>query len=280
MHFIIIGAIIFGLNAAIRGPEPRSDSGMIEVSEGRVAQILESFQLVSGRAPTAEEAQALLDDFVIEEAAYREALAMGLAEDDTVVRRRLRQKVEFLFEDEAAQEPATDADLKEWLAGREDQYRLPERRAFQQVLASIDRRGVEAAGDAKRFAEALKTGARPEDMGDDTFLPGAAGLMSQQEVASLFGEAFAQGLFAAPTDGWIAPVPSSFGMHAVRITEQQPGVLPPFDAIRSRLEADRAQQMRADRLRQKLKDLRDRYDVRIDWPKDLAPAMAQMEAAR
>ena len=51
------------------------------------------------RPPTETELKGLVDDYVREEIATREALAMGLDRDDTVIRRRLRQKLEFLVED-------------------------------------------------------------------------------------------------------------------------------------------------------------------------------------
>ena len=51
----------------------------------------------------------MIDDFVREEVYYREALALGLDRNDTVIRRRLQQKMEFLTD--------TGADLLEPVAG-------------------------------------------------------------------------------------------------------------------------------------------------------------------
>jgi hypothetical protein len=104
VHFLAIGLALFVVNGLIRGPDAGETGETVVISQGRVNQIAESFLLLSGRAPTREELLSVVDDFVSEEVGYREAVAMGLDADDTIVRRRMRQKLEFLIEDGAASE--------------------------------------------------------------------------------------------------------------------------------------------------------------------------------
>ena len=64
-----------------------------------------------------------MDDYVREEMATREAVAIGLDRDDTIIRRRLRQKLEFLAADSVDSVPPTDAELQTWLTEHPDAFR-------------------------------------------------------------------------------------------------------------------------------------------------------------
>lgn len=75
--------------------QPQSPSRIV-VSQARIAQLSGLFQKAWQRPPTAEELKGLVDAFVKEETYYREAIALGLDQDDTVIRRRLQQKLQFI----------------------------------------------------------------------------------------------------------------------------------------------------------------------------------------
>ncbi len=96
VHFLAIGAALF-LFFAWRGGGAASDR--IVVTPGRIEHLVAGFTKTWQRPPSDDELKALVDEFVREEIATREAAAMGLDADDTVIRRRLRQKLEFLVED-------------------------------------------------------------------------------------------------------------------------------------------------------------------------------------
>src|SRR5687768_9602045 len=91
LHFVLIGAAVFGLYALIGGDEPR---GKILVTEGRMQQLAEVFTKTWQRPPTPEELRGLVESYVKEEIYYREALERGLDRDDTLIRRRMQQKME------------------------------------------------------------------------------------------------------------------------------------------------------------------------------------------
>ncbi|MDP3738485.1 MAG: peptidylprolyl isomerase, partial [Hyphomonadaceae bacterium] len=194
LHFLAIGLALFVANGLIHGPE-KGPVGEIVISQGQVNQLVESFILLSGRAPSRVELEGMVDDFVTEEISYREAVAMGLDADDTIVRRRMRQKLEFLIEDASASDQPSDAELQAWLEVHAEDYRLPERRAIRQVLASGDKRGPGAQADARAFLTKLKTGGDPAKLGDPSMLPAAMSLTTEEGVANLFGEDFAAAVF-------------------------------------------------------------------------------------
>src|SRR5579872_6833062 len=108
-HFLVLGAVIFvahGLITRHKTDKP----GEIVVTQGAVENLVTGFTRTWQRPPTEGELQGLVRDYIREEAAYRAALAAGLDRDDMIVRRRLRQKLEFLADDLATRTEPTGAD--------------------------------------------------------------------------------------------------------------------------------------------------------------------------
>jgi hypothetical protein len=269
-QFLAVAAVLFAAHTALAGPSPADD--VIVVGEGRINQLVESFRLVSGRPPSPPELAALVDDFVAEEIAYREAVALGLDADDTVVRRRMRQKLEFLLEDMGAIEEPADDELEALLAADPARYAEPERRTVEQALASGDRRGEGARAHAGQLLDQLRGGAEARGVGDPSLLPVRAPLMTRDALATLFGREFAAAAFAAPAGDWFGPVASPFGAHAVRVSEIVPGRPATVAGVRDRLRADWIDARRHERRAAEERRMRERYDVRIAWPGGAAPA--------
>ena len=266
VHFLAIGAALFVLNGFINGPDEGPTGETITISEGRVNQIAESFILLSGRLPTREEVESLVDDFVSEEVGYREAVAMGLDADDTIVRRRMRQKLEFLIEDAAASDQPAQADMQAWLDKHPEQYHLPERRAFRQVLFSADKRGAGAARDAEAALASLRANADPAKLGDTSMLPAAAPLTTQEGVTGLFGPDFSAALFAHEGEGWFGPIASPYGQHVVNILDVEKGRAVALSDVADRVSADIVESRRNDARDAFHARMRDRYHIRIEWP--------------
>lgn len=266
VHFMAIGAALFVVNGLINGPDEGPEGEVVVVSEGRVMQIAQSFVLLAGRAPTRDELQSLVDDFVSEEVGYREAIAMGLDADDTIVRRRMRQKIEFMIEDGAASETPSEADLQAWLDAHPEKFRMPERRALRQVLLSTDKRGASAMADAEAALAALKAGGDPAKLGDSSMLPAAIPLTTQEGVAALFGADFAAAAFAAGEGGWFGPVASPFGQHVAMLVDVEPGRAVPLAEVVDRVHSDWVEARRNDARDDFHARMRDRYDIRIEWP--------------
>ncbi len=112
VHFLAIGVALF-LGFALRGG---GSTSRIDVTQARIESLVAGFRRTWQRTPTARELKGLVDEYVREEAAVREAMAVGLDRDDPVVRRRLRLKLESLAEERAdaaaAPDPAAAADLR------------------------------------------------------------------------------------------------------------------------------------------------------------------------
>jgi hypothetical protein len=233
VHFLIIGAVIFGLFGLTQDPVD-TQAKQVVVSEGDVERLAARFSRTWMRPPTEAELDGLIEGHVREEIYYREALALGLDRDDAMVRQRMRQKLEFLLEDLNAGAEPSDADLHRFLDEHPERFALPARISFQQVYLNPDRHSdLDAATSA--LAQALNSGVAAPDLGDRIMLGHAFESVTPREIARLFGEGFAQAVTALEPGGWIGPVDSGLGRHFVRVTARQPGRLPKLEAVREQV---------------------------------------------
>jgi len=271
VQFLLIGAAVFGVYALVgRQTEPQRDR--IVVTEGRMQQLAQVFTKTWQRPPTPPELRGLVDAYVKEEIYYREALKLGLDRDDTLIRRRMQQKMEFLSEPSEDALAASDAALQVFFEANQADFRIAPKVAFQQVF--IDpKKGEEPGGvRAEQLLQKLRDASPDADvstLGDATLLPGGAPLTSVTKIGNEFGDDFAKKLATLPTNEWVGPIFSPFGLHLVRITERRDEELPPLAEIRKTVEQKWRTQQR-DRFRKDEYDrLRANYDVIVPL-KDVA----------
>jgi parvulin-like peptidyl-prolyl isomerase len=266
LHFLVIGAglfLLYGLLNRGQSDAPRE----IVISEARVEALAENFATVWMRPPTAVELKGLIDDYVAEEVYYREAVAMGLDQDDTVIRRRLRQKMEFISEDVAAATEPTDAQLQAYLEQHADKFALPATLTFQQVYLSAERRGEAVRADAEKLLAELQAGrgpADPAEAGDATLLPATMEAASPQVIANTFGEEFARQIDEAPVGQWSGPIESGFGLHLVKVDERVAGSAPTLVEIRPIVLREWQSEQRRAQNKSFLDTLRSKYEVRVE----------------
>jgi parvulin-like peptidyl-prolyl isomerase len=274
LHFLLLGAVLFALDRALRPSTVEAGEQEITVSAGRVESLAALFAKTWQRAPTPGELRDLVHEHVLEEALYREALALGLDRDDAVVRRRLRQKLEFVVEDVSELDEPSAADLEAWLEEHRRDYASPATYHFRQVYVSPERRGpgdpgVDAAADvAERLLDELRAGAieDPSTAGDATLLPHASAGLDEDEVARVFGEGFARRLSALEPGAWAGPVESAYGLHLVRVDAVAPGSEPELADVRAAVERDWRAARREEALERHHAELLERYRVTIEWP--------------
>jgi len=272
-HFLFLGAGLFMVFSLVNG-SVSVPAEQIVIDETQVLRLAEQFQRTWMRPPTRQELQGLAEDFVKEEILYREAQALGLDQDDLVIRRRLRQKMEFLNADLTEPQPPTDAELQAYFDANQDRFRRPDRFSFQQVYLNPDK----PSGDVKRAAAELLARlntdpalvADPKSFGDATMLPAQLDGVTRREVANTFGRGFAKNIENAPTGRWSGPYESSYGLHLVRITRREAGGLPAMAEIRPILEREWYAERRKEANERFYRALRARYDVEIRLPADSA----------
>ena len=266
LHFLLVGAVFFMVYGALnrgRSDAPRD----IVISAARVEALAESFATVWMRPPTPEEIKGLVDDYIAEEIYYREAIAMGLDQDDTVIRRRLRQKMEFISEDAATATAPNDAELRAYLAAHPEKFLEPAEFTFVQIYFSAEKRGDQARPAAEQLLAELQAGRGPAalaEAGDSTLLPGNMQSASSQVIANAFGGDFAAQIAEAPVGQWVGPLQSAFGLHLVRVDERKAGAMPAFEQVRPIVLREWQSQQRTQSSNAFLDSLRAKYDIRVE----------------
>lgn len=266
LHFLVLGGAIFGAFALVsNGDEASPDDGIV-VTPGKIEHLATIFARTWQRPPTRGELEGLVREHVREEAAVRQALSMGLEDDDPVVRRRLRQKLEFLAADLGAQRDPTEEDLAAYLEARAEDFRIDPRLSFRQVYFDPDTRGASLEEDVRAVLARLGAGADPGDLGDRTLLEPAYDEASPADIAAHFGEDFAARLASLEPGAWTGPLASAYGVHVVVVDHVGGGRVPTLDEVRSlvRLEWEAAERQRLiDEFYERLVRA---YDVRVEWP--------------
>ena len=270
LHFLLIGAALFVVFGLVNDRTSSNADTQVVVSAGRIEQLENIIAKTWQRSPTKEELKGLVDDFVLEEIYYRQAVAMGIDRGDTVIRRRLRQKFEFLTDDMAAAAVPTGEELANYLAANADVFMTDTTYTFEQVYINPDRPGVDLDGYIAEQLSALRAGNVVG--GDSVLVPTFFAATPGRVVDSNFGSGFSDSLDLLTAGEWQGPVESGLGLHLVRIEERVEGSLPDLGDIRPLVEREWAHEKRIETRRIINEQLLNEYDVVIEWPTEQSSA--------
>lgn len=275
IHFLVLGAALFLADAWVRPAAAPAANTEIVVSEARIRNLAQNFRRTWQRPPTRQELEGLVEGHVREEVLYREALALGLDRDDTIIRRRLQQKMEFISEEAAALAQPTDQELEQYLAAHADAFRAEPRATFAQVYLNPGKRGTALALDAARLLGTLSAGSGTVDiagMGDRLLmLEPRYENASTSEIARLFGAGFAEALVRQPVGEWTGPVASGYGVHLVKVEKLTPGGTPALDEIRPFVTREWSNAKRQEIAKAFYEKLRSKYTVSVQMPEPARP---------
>ena len=265
LHFLVIGAALFGVYQWAIGGESAQDE--IVVSAGQIASLEAIFSQTWQRPPTAKETQALVDEYIRDEVLYREGVAMGLDRDDAVVRRRIRQKMEFVADLTTDVQP-TDDQLKAFVAAHPDRFGGEPRVSFTQVYLPA---GAQAAneGEVERLRLALNAGTADASTAGSPFLAGSDFRdLTSSDVARTFGADFAAWVNDAAPGAWQGPVTSGYGTHLVRISERTEAREPPFEQVRDAARREWLHARKVEANDALYEELRSRYAIKVEIEPD------------
>ncbi len=258
LHFLLGGAGLFLLFNFASDSEMVGDNQIV-ITSGQIEHLVTLFVKTRQRAPTDVELRGLIDDYVLEEVLYREALAIGLDRDDTIVRRRLRQKIEFLLDDFTAVEPS-DADLQLLLDKQPDRFRLDARITFEQVYLKNESRDAADSilallqaddSDPNRYSESHLIEYRFDDA-------------SEPVIAAQFGDEFTAKIFALQAGQWTGPIDSPFGVHLVYVEHFVVGTVPVLADIRANVEREWLVDFRAAAQEKIIDQMKAKYTLTVE----------------
>jgi peptidyl-prolyl cis-trans isomerase C len=270
VHFLLIGLALFGLYVFVSRGQGANVDHQIVISLDDVRQLDISFVSQWQRQPTQEEFTGLIEAFIRQEVLYREGLAMGLDKDDTIVKRRMAQKMEFLSEDVASAHEPSVQELQDWYAKNSQKFALPDRATFRHLFFSFDRHGPHAESDAAAAFE--KIAGKPEDspaavaLADPFMFQDYYGDRGPDQLAKEFGPSFALGLFQLKPGSWQGPIESGYGWHLVWIESVVPGRIPAFEEVEPDVKTAWLAAQKADAWRKAYAEMRARYEVVVPQP--------------
>jgi len=221
VQFLIIGACIYGAFALFGTPEEDYRDTTIRVDANRIDAFIGQWESRWNRPPTRQEIDGIIQQYVREDILYRQAVAMGLNEDDPITRRRMAQKLEFLTSDLAMMKQPAEGELEQYFRDNQANYRAPDQISFSQVFFDPDAREEATLDDAAEVLAQLRSVGEPDaqtlEAGDRFMLQGYFPSVTQAEIGRTMGSGFAEAVMQLDPGQWHGPVLSGYGVHLVYV---------------------------------------------------------------
>jgi hypothetical protein len=260
LHFLLIGLAFFLLYGVVSSGD--SAGRTITISQGEVDDLRRQYMALWSRPPTESQLAGLVESRVRDEILYREGLAQGLERDDPVIKRRIRQKVEVMAEEEGSDTAPTDAVLNAYLQSHRDRFVAPSVVSFDQVY--FNPQGPDTPASVVAIRDRLNAGGGTAGIGQSTMLPAQVTRSGVDLVARDFGADFAEVLVKLPVGQWSGPIGSGVGVHLVRLTALVPPKLPPLADVRPEVLREWENDRRVAASEATYKRARAKYDVAIE----------------
>ncbi len=268
VQFLLLGSALFALYGAVKGNHAASQADIL-ITPGQIEHLTLGFAGTWHRPPTSDELRHIVDDYVREEVLSREAIRLGLDQNDEIIRRRLQQKMEFIAADIAAVTEPTEEQLADYLAKHPDEFRSDPLVTFRQVFLNPDTHGDNLDHTVTALLARLQIVGADADissLGDPTMIQSSFRDEPSQRIETDFGSGFAASLASAPPGKWIGPVVSVFGTHIVFVEKRTEGHVPVLDDVRPQVRREWENARRTSTDRAFFDELLKRYSVTIEWP--------------
>lgn len=259
--FFLLGALIFIMYTRATGYIDQRNR-QIYVGQDQIALLAESFQKTWNRSPTEDELKAQINNFIMDEIFFKEAVSMGLDKTDLAVKRRLRQIMEIMMDDFATIYP-TENQLREYLSANPEKFRQDSRISFRYIYFPL-----EDEDEAIRILDRLQKGISVEKdyTGGLLLIPDRFEYETEWEIERLFGGVFTRELFELETGDWTGPVESSYGWHLVKVSERIEGEVPDLNQIWDLVEREWSVERKKEIKEQQYKVMQGQYKISIEEP--------------
>ena len=249
--FLLMGSLLFFFESLTD-----SDRKPIVVSMAQQQRLATLWETQTGSIATPEQIESLIRNWIEEEVLYQEALRLGLDHDDSIVRRRMIQKLGFIAESDP---PGTEAEvsLDEYYQQNLNNYTLPERYTFEQLY-------FERKANADEALAVIALGESSRNFGEFSMLNSQYAFRSRQEIDTTFGSGFADKFDRNKLNSWQGPYASGLGFHLVQIKKIHRAEVTPLDAIRDRVRMDFQRDKEVSARKEFLRNLSEQYSVTIE----------------
>lgn len=280
VQFMILGAVFYSLYAWMGGSRAGEPDNVIRVSAADVQRLDASWRARWNRPPTEEELAGLVRGHVREIALYRHAVAMGLDQNDAVLRRMLGQKLQTISQNlvELSLSP-TDQELSAYFEASAERYRPPERITFTHVFIDPDRRGNQTLGDAEVIRDQLRSLGEPTEaiarFGDPFMLQRYYPSKTELEIVKLFGQGFTESVFDLSPGEWHGPVLSGYGTHVVYVHHLEETAIPELETVREDVKQDWMDERRRELQDNYIDEVVASYEVVFEEFEEMDPESAE-----
>jgi hypothetical protein len=193
---------------------------------------------------------------------------MGLNQNDTITRRRMAQKLEFLTSDLAQMQQPQEGELEQFFAKNQDTYREPDTISFTHIFFNPDKRKDATYGDAARVLAQLQAAGVPDaetiQSGDSLILQDNFSLATELEISRQLGSGFTESVMNLEPGRWHGPVLSGYGVHLVYVYEFHKAPPATFEESRERVLTDWHEKKRLQFNAEFLETLMNQYQIVID----------------
>ncbi len=241
LHFLLIGGGLFFLYSFLNPSEEEIANNVIKIDDSDVERLIKAYEQNWSSPPDKATLKSLLNEEVKSEVFYREALRMQLDHNDEIIRRRLKQKYEFLVKDLADSQQPSEAALQAFYEEKSEFYKEPTKLSFSQVYFSPDKRQqplIDAQGVLKQVLNQPANKVDVKQLGDNFHLQNYFAERDYNDVRQLFGQDFAQAIFKLAKEGWSQPIQSGYGIHLVNISSIQNELIKPYAEVKEQVLAD------------------------------------------
>ncbi len=218
MHFLLIGAALFFVSDQVGNPVEVDNR--IVISQADLDVLASDWIRRTGRPPSPQQVEQQLRQYIREQVLSREAVNLGLDRDDVIIRRRLAQKMQFLFDDLGQVPDPTDTDLNVFMSNHIERFTLPATLSFRHIFLNPDSGGEAIQDQAQQLLRRLQESNAAVDtseLGDPTLLPLQFDNQTRLQLSNLLGDEFAEQVYSLPVNHWSGPVASGYGLHLVYI---------------------------------------------------------------
>ena len=230
----------------------------IFVSDQEILSLISAWKSQVGRDPTDDELARIINNLIDEEILYREALLLGLDQEDTIIKRRLAQKISFLKEESIPEIPTTE-ELNKYYENNKEKYYIEPSFTFTHYYFSENNNSLE------RSQQALKALQDNKKVKSDPFYLGKTFANEPlRNINTNFGESFSKELITADLTVWNGPFESTYGHHIVYINSVTPGYIPEIKQVLRQVEVDFLQTKREQAVKSFLNEIRSEYTIFIN----------------
>tara|TARA_B100000900_G_scaffold24775_1_gene19262 strand:- start:1915 stop:2652 length:738 start_codon:yes stop_codon:yes gene_type:complete len=234
------------------------DEKEIYISDQEIISLVSAWKSQVGRKPTDDEIVRIINNLVEEEILYREALNLGLDQDDKIIKRRLAQKISFLKQESIVDTPSNN-ELLDYFNNNKDKYFIEPTFTFTHYYFSNENDAL------KRSNEGVNQISKNLDVSSDPFFLGKNFVdVSLKSIKSDFGENFATYFNNFKINEWSDPVESAYGYHIILVISSNDGYFPDITMVLKQVEIDLLQSKRDKAVSEYLDNIKSEYKIYIN----------------